>query len=119
MDCVPDEDVVAWARDAAGRRHAKDLLESGAVSDKDRARLRIAFSVMAQHGRISNPEQFKKEKGEIWTFKSYQVRLAAFRVGRVWYLTHGFTKKGRKWPRTELERADRIRKEHESRKQQG
>ena len=120
MDCVPDDDVVrrgpkrtiAWARDATGRRHAKDFLEGGEAPEKHRAALDQAFKVLAEHGRIANEQRFKKESGEIWGFKSYQVRIGAFQEGRVWYLTHGFIKKQNRWPARELKRAKRIRGEH-------
>ena len=125
MDGVADEDLVvargqqctvAWARDAAGRRWAKEFLESKDVPGKDRARIERWCQVLAETGRICNQEQFKKEAGEIWTFKSYQVRIGAFRVGRVWYLTHGFIKKRDGWPRQQQERAERIRTEHMNRR---
>ena len=69
--------------------------------------------MLAADGHLGNPRHFKKEQGHIWAFKlSSGVRMAAFQHGRVWYLTHGFEKQRDRWPRMELERAERIRREH-------
>jgi len=120
MDGVSEEDVVyrgaqrtvAYARDARGRALAKEYLEGEGIAARDAARLARLFERLGDGGKISNKEQFKKEHGEIWGFKSYQARLGAFPVGRTWYLTHGFEKKKNKWSAAELQRAERIRKEH-------
>jgi hypothetical protein len=120
MGIPPDEDIVAqgskltvaWARDASGRRHAKEFLESKDAPAKDRARLYHWFKVMADMGVINNVEAFKKEMGQIFGFKAFQVRVAAFRHLDTWYLTHGFIKKKDKWPPAELARAERIMREH-------
>ncbi len=127
MPGIPEEQVVmqgpasviAYAVDSGGRMPAKEFLEStrgkDAPSQQELAGLRQAFKVMTQQGRITNEEQFKKERGEIFGFKKYQARIAAFRVGNVWYLTHGFKKKKDKWPESEIDRANRIREEHVNR----
>lgn len=124
MPGIPDEQIVlkgpastiAYAVDANGTMPAKEFLESArgkdAPTEQELAGLRQAFKVMTQQGRITNDEQFKKERGEIFGFKKYQARMAAFQVGNVWYLTHGFKKKRDKWPESELDRANRIRDEH-------
>jgi hypothetical protein len=124
MPSVSDDQVcekglartVAYAKDSQGRMPAKDFLAETTGSDAptrlEKAGLYHLFRLMANTGRIGNKEQFRKERGEIFGFKRYQVRIAAFQVGSVWYLTHGFRKKKDKWPETELDRADRIRSEH-------
>ena len=120
MDAVPDEDLVvprglartiAFARDAKGRRPAWEFL--GGLQRKDRERLGILFELIAATGRVSDRRQFRKKRDAIWAFKATSgARVAAFQHGRVWYLTHGFTKQRDRWPRAELERAERIRAEH-------
>jgi hypothetical protein len=104
--------TVAYARDASGRLNAADFLESEQVPEKDKARLLRQFELVA-NGHTTNREQFKKEQGNIYGFKSYQARVAAF-FGKngFLFLTHGFMKKKDKWPPTEIERAERIRTEH-------
>lgn len=120
MDAVPDEDLVvprglartiAYARDAAGRRPARDFM--GSLASVDLKQLGAQFDHLAATGYLGNTRQFRKERGQIWTFKTRSgARIAAFQQGRVWYLTHGFVKQRDRWPRTELERAERIRMEH-------
>lgn len=108
--------TVAYAKDSQGRMPAKDFLDqtsgSDAPSKVEKRGMYHLFRLMADNGKIANGEQFRKERGEIFGFKKYQARIAAFQVGSVWYLTHGFKKKKDKWPEAELDRADRIRSEH-------
>jgi hypothetical protein len=120
MDDVPDEDLVvprgrsrtiAFARDASGARPAKQFLEQD-VPVSLRMRLRATFRFLAEEGRIDSTKWFKKERGDIWAFKTGNIRVACFSKGRVWYLTHGFVKRRDRWPAEELSRAERIRWEH-------
>jgi hypothetical protein len=104
--------VIAYARDAAGQAHAQAFLALE-VPPKDAARLSHWFRVVAEHGeRSANREAFRHEAGEIWAFKSFQTRVATYRSGHTWFLLCGFLKKSDKWPKQELERAERIRREH-------
>ncbi len=107
--------TVAYAKDSQGRMPAKDFLDqtggSDAPSEVEKRGMYHLFRLMAAGGKIANREQFRKERCEIYGFKKYQARIAAFQVGSVWYLTHGFKKKKDKWPEAELDRADRIRSE--------
>ena len=124
MPSLPDDRIVvsgpartvAYATDGQGRMPAKDFLEetsgSEAPTRQEKAGLERLFRLIANTGRIGNKEQFRKERGEIFGFKKYQLRVAAFQLGSVWYLTHGFKKKKDKWPEAELDRADRIRSEY-------
>lgn len=111
--------IVAYAIAANGTMPAKDFLEQQNCKDAptktELAGLRHLFKLMADQGKITNSEQFKKERDAIFGFKKYQVRIAAFQDGEVWFLTHGFKKKRSKWPKGELDRADRIRDEHQTR----
>jgi Phage derived protein Gp49-like (DUF891) len=107
---------VAYAVDASGNMPARDFLSmtkgKRAPTAQEKAGLYHLFQVMASHGEIRNKQQFKKVQGEIYGFKKYQARIAAFQVGDVWYLTHGFKKKQDKWSPSEISRAERIRQEH-------
>jgi len=119
MRILPEEMVVyrgraaqiAYARDAAGRLPAREFLENE-TSEKDQAALYRVIERLAESGKVSNREKFKKLDGEIWEIKSFQLRIGAFRLRSVWYLTHGFQKKRDKWPKAQIERAERIRQEH-------
>lgn len=73
-------------------------------------------------------ELFKKLKGEIWEFrtlynKSY-FRLLAFwdksaEIQTIVVATHGFVKKSDKVPQSEIDKAERIRKQYFENKKQG
>jgi hypothetical protein len=80
--------------------------------DNVAAKLFALFERLAKVGRLSNQQQFRKERGEIWGFKHFQTRMACFRVANRWFLTHGFTKKKDNWPAGQLERAERIMEEY-------
>ncbi len=74
---------------------------------------------------IQDPELFKKLSGEIWEFrtlfKKNYFRLFAFwdksdKTDTVVISTHGIIKKTAKVPKSEIEKAERIRKEYFERK---
>ena len=98
--------------DGTERIPARSYLESEEVSTSDHAYLRHLFLMLGETGRINNQRKFRKERGPIWAFKVRQLRIGAFQVGRVWFLTHGFSKKQDRWRREELERAETIRSGH-------
>jgi hypothetical protein len=107
--------TIAYARDAAGRSNAREFLEEECPLN-DRDRLGRWFDRIAEYGeQDATDKSFKHEVGSIHAFKSSQVRIAAFRVGNIWLLTHGFLKKRDTWPRAQLQRAERIRLEHMTR----
>ena len=108
--------TIDYAVDAQGRRHARDFLHEKCPT-KDAKSIFHKCRVMAEHGAQGlQREAFKHEAGEIFAFKSFQARVAAFQQGKTWFLTHGFIKKKDKWPPAELTRAERIRLEHLSRR---
>lgn len=93
-----------------GQCPAQEFVNGLEMSEK--AKLARLFNKMAMFGRIGNFEKFKKESGEIFGFKSFQIRIGCFQMGRMWLLTHGFRKKRDKWPKSELDRADEIRHDY-------
>jgi hypothetical protein len=103
--------VVAYARDASGRFPALRDLESKGVEQRDLAKLVVHARFLAS-GKHLSPDKFKKERGDIWTLKVGQIRVAAFRIDNYIFLTHAFVKKAGRWPATEFERAARIRSDH-------
>ena len=96
---------------------AKDFIEK--LDERDQRSLATLFERMAEHGKITNEEKFKKLTGSIFEFKKFQIRIGCFQVGRNWYLTHGFRKKKDHWPPAELDRAEQIRREHMARLRDG
>jgi phage-related protein len=96
--------------------YAKEFLDC--LDDKSREK--VLFNIWKSR-ETNDPELFKKLKGEIWEFRTKyltkQLRLLAF-----WdkedpdetlvITTHGFIKKTKKTPKSEIERAEKIRKEY-------
>lgn len=67
------------------------------------------FKRLGDTGRIDHREKFKKLDGELWEFKSHQIRMpCAFRHPRLVVVTHGFIKKTGRIPPAEIARAERI-----------
>ncbi len=90
----------------------RDFIEGLAIADKKKVVALLKRT--GDHGLPVNEEKFKKLQGyDLWEFKSYQVRLMCFLYGDdIVILTHGFRKQRNKTPRTEIERALRIKKEY-------
>ena len=91
MNGVAEEDLVvprgrsrtlAYARDGAATRPAKDFLDTQA-SDRERGQFFLYFTLLANEGRIANVQKFRKERGNIWGFKVSDGRVASFSHGRV------------------------------------
>jgi phage-related protein len=71
----------------------------------------------ADYGPPNNMQKFRKLQGDIWEFKSFQVRiLCAFEDRNIIILTHGFIKKQDKTPPDEIERAKRLLTEYYERR---
>jgi hypothetical protein len=69
---------------------------------------------MASQGAIKNREKFKKIEGQLFEFKSYQIRMPCFfdPKNRI-VITHGFMKKTDNIPPKEIERAEAIRRDYD------
>lgn len=62
---------------------------------RDQAKLNSLFARLGDHGRIESREKFKKVDGQLWEFKSFQLRMPCkFFPNRLVVITHGFIKKG-------------------------
>ena|SRR5665811_1273391 len=80
----------------------------GALVRDDQRRLLSLLDRVAENGVPANTEKFAKLTGKIFEFKAYQTRIPCFfRPAKVIVATHGFTKKGDKTDRREIERAQR------------
>ena len=100
----------------SGEALAEGWLES--QSDAMQAKFAALFAWMGDHGRIVNERKFKHLTGsdQIFEFKTGDGRiLCFFFFGRRIILTHGFRKKGDKTPKGEIERAETLKHEFESR----
>jgi mRNA-degrading endonuclease RelE of RelBE toxin-antitoxin system len=101
--------VVVWARSSDGLCHGKDFFDQ--LDERDQAKVQALLEMMASQGVIKNREKFKKIDGELFEFKSGQIRLPCFfdSKNRV-VITHGFRKKSDDIPPREIERAESIQK---------
>ena len=86
----------------------------------DKSRKKIYYNI-DKSKLINDPKLFKKLKNEIWEFRTkyngIQYRLLAFwdKTGKTETFvisTHGIIKKVSKIPKTEIEKAEKIRKEY-------
>lgn len=87
---------------------------------EEKVRDKVIYNI--QKAKFSNDnELFKKLKGEIWEFRSLydktQYRLFAFwdkseKTKTVVISTHGLIKKTQKTPLSEIEKAEKIRKQY-------
>jgi len=77
---------------------------------------------------INDPELFQKLNENIWEFRTKfltkQIRLLAFwdkteKSETLVIATHGFIKKTQKTPKSEIEKAERIREQYFKEKKEG
>ena len=95
-----------------GEAPAEDWLEG--QTDSKQSKFAALFAWMGDQGKIWNERKFKHVTGsdQIFEFKSDDGRvLCFFLIGKRLVLTHGFSKKGDKTPKGEIERAEAIKKD--------
>jgi hypothetical protein len=106
--------TIEYARLASGSCPGLDYWNS--LDARWQARLYALFERLANQGFISNKEQFRKEEGDLFSFKAYQARLLCYYAPRkaVVVITHGFTKKTDRMSRGELKKGQSIKAEYEA-----
>lgn len=86
----------------------------------EKTRRKVIFNAWKSK-EINDPELFKKLEGEIWEFRTKyltkQIRLLAFwdkteKTNTLILATHGFIKKTQKTPKSEIEKAEKIRQQY-------
>lgn len=86
----------------------------------DKTRKKVMYNVWKSR-EVNDPELFKKLDGNIWEFRTKfltnQIRLLAFwdktkKTETLVVATHGFVKKTQKTPKSEIEKAEKIRKQY-------
>jgi len=94
-----------------GKCPAQEFLDEQLESDRQKIKA-LFFMVALKGNQFRNGEKFKKLDGEIFEFKSYQIRLLCFfhRGGRL-IITHGLIKQTDNMRRGEIEKAERIRQQ--------
>jgi len=98
-----------------GRCPGKKFLDS--LSKVDREKILRIIKRLADEGRVTNREKFKKIEGEeFFEFKDSQIRMPCYFLadGRV-IITHGFLKQRDSIKPEEIDRMIRIRDEYEKR----
>lgn len=87
------------------------------LSKSDREKILRIIKRLADEGKVTNREQFKKIEGEnFFEFKNFQIRMPCYfhPDGRV-IITHGFMKKGDSIGPEQIDRMKRICDEYEKR----
>ncbi len=106
--------TIAYAVDDNGRSPGKQFFDALPVEDK--AKLMRLFALLGDQGKINNPEKFRKLEGDLFEFKSFQIRMPCrFLPSGLVLISHGFLKKRDRTPRKEIERAKRIFEEEQQR----
>ena len=108
--------TVELAITANGRCPGKKFLDD--LSKLDREKILRIIKRLADEGKVTNREQFKKIEGEdFFEFKNFQIRMPCYfrSDGRI-IITHGFIKKGDSIKPEEIERLKRICDENETRR---
>lgn len=85
---------------------------------ESKARKKVLYNV-SKAQEIQDPELFKKLEGEIWEFRTRYGNIC-YRLFAFWdknkeaivICTHGLIKKVQKTPRTEIEKAEQLRKDY-------
>jgi len=86
----------------------------------DKTRKKVIYNIWKSRN-VNDPELFKKLDGNIWEFRTKymtkQIRLLAFwdkteKEETLVVATHGFIKMTQKTPKSEIEKAEKIRKQY-------
>lgn len=102
--------TIEYAVCANGSMPAKGFIEG--LVESDQRKMATLFVRMANHGDVPNHKQFKSVRAKIFEFKKHQIRVFCFRKGDCWLLTNGYKKKTNKLDQREVNRAERIMREH-------
>lgn len=85
-----------------------------------KTRQKVLYNIWKSRG-MNDPELFKKLDGTIWEFRTKflnkQIRLLAFwdkssKTETLIIVANGFIKKSQKTPRSEIEKAEKIREQY-------
>ncbi len=86
----------------------------------NKTRKKVIYNIWKSRD-VNDPELFKKLEGNIWEFRTQylakHIRLLAFwdkteKAETLVIATHGFIKKTQKTPKSEIEKAEKIRKQY-------
>ena len=86
----------------------------------EKSRLKVLFNIWKSR-EVNDPELFKKVNDEIWEFRTKyltkQIRILAFwdksdKVDTLVIASNGFIKKTQKTPKSEIDKAEQLRKQY-------
>ena len=104
--------VVEYAIRSNDNSESKGFIDS--LDTLSKAKIIRIIKRYADFGGIRNSEQFRKVEGNIWEFKSFQLRILMYNcVPGCIALTHGYIKKGKRIPRKQIDRAYKIMHEYD------
>lgn len=116
-----DGDVfcIEFYYDEKGKSQSRNFVQ-GKLAREDVKKFLQLLRMMGDHGEIRNKEKFRNEGDKIYAFKPQPHRFLCFFVdkGKI-IITNAFTKKGQKLPKSEKERALRIKRDYEERVKKG
>ena len=106
--------TIAYAVERSGRSPGREFFDE--LPGQDQAKVMRLFALLAEQGKITNPEKFGDLGQGFREFKSFQIRMPCrFVAGGIVLVTHGFFKKSDKTPKAEIDRARRIFNEDQDR----
>src|SRR5262245_61926798 len=110
--------TIEWYFDNQGNSVSLDYLES--LNEEEQAKLFELIKLIGNTGIIKNKTKFRNEGDKIYAFKPQPHRfLCFFFEGQKIIVTNGFYKKTEKLPKTEKEKALKIKSDYESRVKRG
>jgi len=113
-----EEFSIEWYFDYKGESISLDYLES--LDDKEQAKLFELIKLIGNTGIIKNKTKFRYEGNKIYAFKPQPHRfLCFFFEGQKIIVTNGFHKKADKLPKSEKDRALKIKNDYETRVKRG
>jgi phage-related protein len=110
--------TIEWYFDARGKSLALDYYTSLTIQEK--IKVLHLFKRMGDTGEIKDHTKFNYEGDHIYAFKPKPDRfLCFFYVGNKIIVTNAFRKKQQKLPQTEKDRAERNKKDYQTRVKKG
>ncbi len=113
-----DKPQFDFIRRKDGTSEFEDFLNS--IPEKDSAKLLAIISKTEEHGLLvaQRMEWVKKLETDLYELRSKvgkNIQRAIYfqKIGNEFLITHGFTKKQQKTPRTEIEHAKSVRAQYE------
>jgi len=93
-----------------GRCHVREFIDS--LNGSEQKKMYALLKSAADNGPPKNEEKFKKlNDDELFEFKDFQRRIfCTFDKGKLIVLTHGFIKKSKKTPKSDIKRAKELLK---------